>query len=165
MWQLGVGLKQGCTASFKESKFQIFKNVCLLAFLFFFYSESLESNSKHMLRSPSLLLSPILAWAKLSQIARYYFLRSVFFRASVEIVPSAEHFVNPNNPIMKYLDFLLPILKPSLGQIRLWVSHLLLQQRHSPTLQKSIPEPLYLMGRKDRDADILGTTYPNYMED
>jgi hypothetical protein len=77
----------------------------------------------------------------------------------VAIIPSAEHFLNPENPSLKYLAFLIPILEPSLGQIRLWVSHLLFQQ-HSPTLHRPISEPLYLMGRKDVDDDILGTTYP-----
>lgn len=69
-------------------------------------------------------------------------------------------FVNPNSPILKYLDFLLLILEPFLSQIRLWVSHLSLQQQYSPILQKSIYEPLYPMGRTESDADILGTSYP-----
>ena len=100
----------------------------------------------------------ILAWLKLDHSAQYFFLRVV--KVSIEIVPFVESFVDPNSPIFKYLDFLLPVIEPSFGHLRLWVTHLLIQQGYHIIPRSLIHELLYLMGRKDGDADILANTYP-----
>ena len=87
----------------------------------------------------------------------------MFFRASVEIVPFAEYFVNPENPFLKYIDFLLPILKPFLNQIRLWVSHLSSRSQHSFILQRFISKSLVKMSQKEADtADLVDTSYPGF---
>ena len=112
-------------------------------------------------RTLCLLLSLILEWFDLSRTTQYFFLIPIFFRASVEIVPSTKHFVNPENPVLRYIDFLLLILEPYLNQICLWVSHLSPQSQYSFTLQKSVSELLLRMGRRESDAiDLLGTSYP-----
>jgi hypothetical protein len=114
-------------------------------------------------RSLHLSLSSILAWFNLSYTAQYFFLRLVYFRASVEIVPSAEYFVNPKNPILKYIDFLLPILEPSLNQIRLWASYLSSQSQHSSIPQRFTSKSLPRMDRKEADtANLMDSSYAGF---
>ena len=85
----------------------------------------------------------------------------MYFRASVEIVPSAEHFVNFNNLFLKYLDFLLPILKPSLGQIHLWASYLSFQSQNFSNPYSLASELSLRMGQKEIVAtDATDISYP-----
>jgi hypothetical protein len=63
-----------------------------------------------------------------NHFSQYDFLRVVFFRVSVKSVPYAEAFVNPDNPVLKYLDFLLPLIEPAVDRLRLSVTHLLIQR-------------------------------------
>lgn len=85
----------------------------------------------------------------------------VYFRTSVESVPSAEPFVHSDCPVFHYLDFLLPLIEPSVSRLRLSVAHILLQQGLS-----SIPRPLfpyhrYLMSRRVEDVpSVLGDSHP-----
>jgi hypothetical protein len=88
----------------------------------------------------------------------------VYFRASVEVVPFAEYFVNSKNPFLKYLDFLLPILEPSLDQICLWASYLLSQSQNFSNPQSLASELSPKIGQKETDAtDAAGavdTSHP-----
>jgi hypothetical protein len=104
--------------------------------------------------NPLSLFPSIQVWFRLGQTTQYFFLRAMYFRASVEIVPSAEPFVDPYNPILKYLNFLLPVFEPSLGHLCLWVTHLLIQQGYPLIPRKLVPELLYLVGRNDGDDDV-----------
>ena len=76
-------------------------------------------------------------------------------------MPSAEAFVNPNNSILKYLDFLLPLIEPTVDWLRLSVTHLLIQGGY-PCIPRSLfPKFIYLMGRNNGNKlDSLGNSYP-----
>jgi hypothetical protein len=88
-------------------------------------------------------------------------LRTVYFRASVETIPSADYFVNPEIPFSKYLNFLLPILEPSLNILRRWTFLLSPQSENSPNLLNSNLEDCANMGRKESDATKeTDTFYP-----
>jgi hypothetical protein len=119
-------------------------------------SLSLHFPSSFLKRKPliflvSFLLS-ILAWFTLSNTNQYFFLRTVYLRASVETVPSVEYFVNPETPFSEYLKFLLPILEPSLDLLRLWTSHLPFQSRNFLNFHNFGSEPSVKMGRKESDT-------------
>jgi hypothetical protein len=108
-----------------------------------------------------LLLSPTLAWFSLDETNQYFFLRVVYFRSSVETISSADYFVNPEIPFSKYLDFLLPILEPSLNILRRWIFLLSPQSENSPNSRDSNLEDCMNMGRKESDVTKeTDTFYP-----
>jgi hypothetical protein len=116
---------------------------------------------KKSLTSFVLLSLPILAWFTLSNTNQYFFLRTVYFRASVSTIPFVEHFVNPENPLLGYLNFLLPVLEPSLDLLLLWTSYLPFQSQDFLDLHNFDSKPSARMGRKEPDSTKeADTSYP-----
>jgi hypothetical protein len=77
-------------------------------------------------------------------------------------VPSAIAFVDPDSPVLKYLDFHLPEIKLAVDRLRLSVTRLLIQRGY-PCIPRSLyPEFVYLMARNDcNESDGgLGNSYP-----
>jgi hypothetical protein len=108
---------------------------------------------------PFLIL--ILAWSTLGDTNQYFFLRTVYLRASVETVPSLEYFVYPEIPFSGYLNFLLPILEPSLDLLHLWTSLLPFQSQDCPNFHNFDFESFVKMGRKESEATVeTNTSYP-----
>jgi hypothetical protein len=102
---------------------------------------------------------PILAWFTLCETNQYFFLRTVYLRASVETVPSTKYFINPETPFSEYLNFLFPILEPSLDLLRRWTSLLSLQSQDSSNFHNSDIESSMNMGRKEFDATREADTF------
>jgi hypothetical protein len=79
----------------------------------------------------------------------------------VGVVPSADYFVNPETPLSKYLEFLLPILEPSLNVLRQWTFLLSSRPEHSPNSSDYSLRNFMNMGRKEFDvAQETDTFYP-----
>ena len=93
-------------------------------FLFF------QSFANPSLWSTALPLSSIFSLACLhpNNFSQYYFLRVIFCRVSVDQVPLIEFFVGLDSPMLKYLDFLLLLVKLEVDHLWLSVTHLLIQQ-------------------------------------
>jgi hypothetical protein len=109
----------------------------------------------------TLPLSPALAWFSLDETNQYFFLRTVYFQASVGAIPSVDYFVNPKIPFSKYLEFLLPILEPSLNVLRRWTFLLSPQSEYSPNSGDYNLEDFMNMGLKESDVtQEMDTFFP-----
>jgi hypothetical protein len=79
----------------------------------------------------------------------------------VGTIPSVDCFVNPEIPCSKYLEFLLPILEPSLNILRRWTFLLSHQSEYSFNSRDSNLEDRMNMGRKESDVTKeTDTFYP-----
>jgi hypothetical protein len=77
------------------------------------------------------------------------------------VVPSVDYFVNPEIPLSKYLEFLLPILEPSLNVLRQWTFLLSSRPGHSPNSGDYSLRDFTNMGRNESDvAQETDTFYP-----
>lgn len=77
-------------------------------------------------------------------------------------MPSAEAFVDLDSPILKYLDFLLPLIELAVDRLSLSVT-LLLIQRGYPCIPRSVfCKFAYLIGRNDGNESDggLGNSNP-----
>jgi hypothetical protein len=106
------------------------------------------------------LLSPTLAWFTLDENNHYFFLRTIYFRVSVETIPSADYFVNPEIPFSKYLKFFLLILEHSLNILCRWTFLLSPQSENSHSFRDYNLEDCVNMGRKE--SDVTKETYTFY---
>jgi hypothetical protein len=70
----------------------------------------------------------------------------------VGVVPSVDYFVNLEIPLSKYLEFLLPILEPSLNVLRQWTFLLSSRPGHSPNSGDYSLRDFTNMGRKESDV-------------
>jgi hypothetical protein len=76
-------------------------------------------------------------------------------------VPSADYFVNLDTPLSKYLEFLLPILEPSLNVLRQWTLLISSRPRRSSNSGDCSLRNSTDMGRKESDvAQEMDTFYP-----
>jgi hypothetical protein len=103
------------------------------------------------------------------QDQQYFFLRMVYFRSSVGTIPSVDYFVDSKTPLSKYLEFLLPILEPSLNVLRRWTFLLSpqseycsnFQSEYFPDSHDSNLEDCVSMGQKESDVtQETDTFYP-----
>jgi hypothetical protein len=80
----------------------------------------------------------------------------------VESVSSFRPFVNLDSPMLKYLNFLLPLLEPVVNHLQLSVSHLLVQSGYPCIPRLLIPSVFYIIGRDDNglDSNDMGESYP-----
>lgn len=81
-----------------------------------------------------------LAYFYSNHFSQYYILRVVFFRVLLKSLPSIEAFVNLNSLVLKYLDFLLPLIELAVDLLRLTVTHLLIQRVYPCIPLSLLPE-------------------------
>jgi hypothetical protein len=79
----------------------------------------------------------------------------------VGAVPLTDYFVNPETPLSKYLDFLLPILEPSLDVLRQWTFLISSRLGRSSNSGDCSLRSFTNMGRKESDVvQETDTFYP-----
>jgi hypothetical protein len=79
----------------------------------------------------------------------------------VSVIPPVDYFVNPELPLSQYLEFLLPILEPSLNVLRRWTFLLSPRPGHSSNFGGYNPKEFTRMGRKESNVvQETDTFYP-----